>query len=287
MPANILRIEGVRVDSFPEFLRAEAHSQWTNVLFYPGTFEGVNGKHLSFKNKKFNFVSFKDTTFNKVRFIRCTFESCIFMGAVFNNCQFTDCIFTNTNTNTNKIKLIDCLLDPKSFDDNFDLINDTNIAINLYQELYKNSAREYQSDHALYSLYKKKNSEYHHFRSQLERGVITEKEYNKQRILYYFHDFISGYGLKTFNVVRLLAILIILFSLMNYIFNSFIFDSSVDFSLIDSFYFTCVTITTLGFGDITPCTAIGKLIVSIQAMLGFVVLSLFMASVVNKAVKAV
>lgn len=285
MPANILNIEGRRVDSFPEFLRAEANGQWSNLLFYPEVFEETNGKHLSFENKKFNLVSFKDTTFNKVRFIRCTFESCILMSAVFNNCQFTDCTFKNTNTN--KIKLNDCLLDPKSFDNNFDLINDTNIAINLYQELYKNSSREYQSDHALYSLYRKKNSEYHHFRSQLERGVITEKEYKKQRALYSFHDFISGYGLKTFNVVRLLTILIILFSFVNYIFNGFIFDNAVEFSLLDSFYFTCVTITTLGYGDITPCTAIGKLIVSIQAILGFIVLSLFMASVVNKAVKAV
>ncbi len=285
MPANILDIKGKRVDSFPEFLRAEDNNQWSNVLFYPEIFEGPNGKHFSFKNKRFNLLSFKDTTFNKVRFIRCIFEDCILMGAVFNNCQFTDCIFKNTNTN--KIKLNECLLDPKSFDNNFDLVNDTNIAINLYQELYKNSSREYQSDHALYSLYRKKDSEYHHFRSQFERGVITEKEYKKQRILYSAHDFISGYGLKTFNVVRLLTLLIILFSFVNYILNGFIFDSDIEFSLLDSFYFTCVTITTLGYGDITPCTAFGKLMVSFQAILGFVVLSLFMASVVNKALKAV
>lgn len=37
---------------------------------------------------------------------------------------------------------------------------------------------------------------------------------------------------------------------------------------IDAIYFTCVTLTTLGYGDIAPQTDIGKLFTSIYAFLG-------------------
>lgn len=37
---------------------------------------------------------------------------------------------------------------------------------------------------------------------------------------------------------------------------------------IDAIYFTCVTLTTLGYGDFTPQTDIGKLFTSIYAFLG-------------------
>lgn len=285
MAANIFKINGQRVDSFEDFMLAEKENVWSNLLFYAEDFRSSKGAYFTFEKKSFTLISFKDTVFYKIRFIRCVFESCIFMGATFNECEFTDCVFKNTNTN--KIKLNSCLIDPKSFDDNFDLKSDTNIAVNLYQSLYKNASREYQSEHALYSLYNMKNAEYHHLNSKLHRGVITKKEYILKKLFYYLHDFISGYGLKTFKVLRLLILILSIFSYINFSFSEIIFKEGSGLSIIDSVYFTCVTITTLGYGDITPYTDFGKILISLQALLGFVVLSLFMASVINRAVKAV
>lgn len=285
MAANILKISGVKVETFEEFMHLEEVNAWTNLLYYADEFRSSSDKYITFANKSFSLISFKDTVFYKVRFIRCEFESCIFMGATFNECEFIDCIFKNTNAN--KIKVNSCLIDPKCFDDNFDFISDTNIAVNVYQSLYKNASREYQSEHALYSLYKMKDAEYHHLSSKLNRGVITRSQYYKGRVFYYMHDFISGYGLKTFKVLRLLIIFITLLSSVNYIFSGSIFKDNIEFTIVNSIYFTCVTITTLGYGDITPYTDVGKILVALQALLGFIVLSLFMASVINRAVKAV
>lgn len=39
-------------------------------------------------------------------------------------------------------------------------------------------------------------------------------------------------------------------------------------SWVDAIYYTCVTLTTLGYGDITPQTDISKLFTSIYAFLG-------------------
>lgn len=285
MAANIFKISGDSVETFDEFMLLEKGNSWSELLYYCDEFRSSGERYITFNNKSFNFISFKDTVFYKVRFIRCEFESCIFMGATFNECEFIDCIFKNTNAN--KIKFNSCLINPKCFDDNFDLKSDTNIAVNVYQSLYKNASREYQSEHALYSLYKMKCAEYHHLSSKLNRGVITKTQYFKNRIFYCTHDFISGYGLKTFKVLRLLIIFIILFSSINYIFSEYIFKDDFDFTIINSIYFTCVTMTTLGYGDITPYTDIGKILVALQALFGFIVLSLFMASVINRAVKAV
>lgn len=48
---------------------------------------------------------------------------------------------------------------------------------------------------------------------------------------------------------------------------------------VNSFYLSIVTITTLGFGDITPSTDIGKIIVSTQALLGILLFGLFLNAI--------
>jgi voltage-gated potassium channel Kch len=37
----------------------------------------------------------------------------------------------------------------------------------------------------------------------------------------------------------------------------------------EAFYFTTVSLTTLGYGDITPTTSLGRLVASIQSIFGF------------------
>ena len=56
-------------------------------------------------------------------------------------------------------------------------------------------------------------------------------------------------------------------------------------SFIDSFYFSVVTITTLGFGDIVPKTEIGKCIVGFQAVYGVSVIGLFLNSLSEQRAK--
>ncbi|WP_340069328.1 potassium channel family protein [Pseudoalteromonas piscicida] len=55
-----------------------------------------------------------------------------------------------------------------------------------------------------------------------------------------------------------------------------------DFGFVDSMYLSVVTITTLGYGDITPKSDILKIATSSQAFLGIMFFGLFLNSIANK-----
>jgi ion channel len=47
-------------------------------------------------------------------------------------------------------------------------------------------------------------------------------------------------------------------------------------------YFSAITITTLGFGDITPVTTEARVLVGTEAVLGVVIIGLFLNAVAQK-----
>ena len=284
MPANHFKIEGKRIDSLSEFTRCEDCNEFKNIQFFPNDFKSENRHPLMMKGKKFIEVSFKDTDFVNVRFIDCTFEKCLFIGATVTDCEFTSCKFTNTNTS--KLKIKNCLIDPAMFDDNFDLELDSNIAIDLYHSLYKNSSESHQPEYAIESLYRMKVAERKQLDSKLKRALIDKSTYRKEKLKHVVSDFVSGYGLRVGKVLRFLIIVIASFTVLNYALRSLIFEKWDGFTIVDSFYFTCVTITTLGYGDISPETQLGKIFIVIQALSGFVVISLFLSAVANRALRS-
>jgi hypothetical protein len=285
MSANRFSIDGSRIDSLSEFLRAETDNCFRDILYYPQEFMNSEDKLLVFKEKKFNSVSFKDTVLKNVRFIGCEFKNCLLIGSKVIDCEFIDCTFFDTNTS--KMKISNCLIDPLSFENNFDLIDDANIAIDLYHSLYRNSSETHQPKYALTSLYRMKKAESKYLDSKFRRKRINSKQYYKEKITHLAHDFASGYGLKLFNVARLLLLVIGVFSVLNYLLSSFIFTKDVGINtFLDSIYFTCVTITTLGYGDMTPDTQFGRIFVIFQTLAGFGVISLFLAGVASRALRS-
>ena len=285
MPANRFKIEGDRIDSLSEFLRAETEDRFSGILYFPREFASPEDKPLVFRGKKFHEVSFKDSIIKNTRFIECEFRNCLFIGASAVDCEFVDCVFFDTNTS--KMKFTNCLIDPLSFERNFDFKNDANIAIDLYHSLYRNSAETHQPKYALSSLYRMKKAESKNLDSKFKRGRIGKKQYYIEKSKHIIHDFASGYGLKLTNVARLLAIVICVFSILNYFFSSSIFTRDVGVStFLDSIYFTCVTITTLGYGDMTPDTQFGRIFITIQTLAGFGVISLFLAGVASRALRS-
>ena len=58
-----------------------------------------------------------------------------------------------------------------------------------------------------------------------------------------------------------------------------------DNTLFSPFYFSIVTFTTLGFGDVTPNGGIGEIIVSLQVIFGYLTLGLLISILANKVAR--
>ena len=52
-------------------------------------------------------------------------------------------------------------------------------------------------------------------------------------------------------------------------------------SILRSLWFSVVSITTVGYGDVTPSTVIGKIVSTLFAMLGIVCVALLTANIIE------
>lgn len=285
MSANIFKIDGKpkEVHSYDEFKALKDIDTFASILYYPDIFNESPKKTINIRDTVFIDVSFKDTTFNNVRFARCSFERCLFLSARFNNCEFVNCKFKDTNTL--KSKFTDTYIKPNIFSENFDLKEDANIAADLYHSLYKNLSGERQPDRAKESLYLMHRAENAYLSYRHSENEISTLTYYKSKLWHFFHFVTSGYGLKLYRVLLTLLFVVLTFSVINYIFRDEFFAQGNICTFFDSVYFTLVTLTTLGYGDITPTTQPGRIVIIIQTVIGISVISLFLSSITSKVVR--
>lgn len=85
--------------------------------------------------------------------------------------------------------------------------------------------------------------------------------------------------IRPISILLFYLLLIVLFCLIYYCFAD---QWECPLSLVDSFYLSAVTITTLGYGDITPTGNVAKILVSVQAILGVATIGYFLVSVAQE-----
>lgn len=59
------------------------------------------------------------------------------------------------------------------------------------------------------------------------------------------------------------------------------FNQVERWSLVDSFYFTTITMTTIGYGDLSPTTDISKIFTAVFSIFGVAAMFFLMTSVIN------
>ena len=65
------------------------------------------------------------------------------------------------------------------------------------------------------------------------------------------------------------------------IIGTFYFHNIEKWSYTDSFYFTTITLTTIGYGDLTPTTAASKIFTSFYAIFGVGIMIYLLSSVIG------
>ncbi|SJZ95850.1 Ion channel [Cetobacterium ceti] len=91
------------------------------------------------------------------------------------------------------------------------------------------------------------------------------------------NDTMIFYGLLYIGLIFVFGIIYICIGKGN-----FKLPADEDYNFITFMYFSSITMTTLGYGDILPVTSLARGLASIQTILGIVIIGFFLNSVASK-----
>lgn len=250
-----------------------------NVLYKPDRLSPRSPYRL---NKiTFENVSLSKTSIENVVFRDCLFFDCLFIGTVFRKCEFHNCRFKGCNPH--KILFEDTYIDPLSFENLLDPYEHTNIGLHLFNQLEQNARKQEQYPFIASAAYLFKKWSRYHLNWMRRKKYIGSWKWILKWIPDYLYDLIAGYGWKIQKFLVSSIILIILITGCNHFFWQQLgmtgADSKGGSNWIVSAYYTVVTLTTLGYGDITPTTQTGMALASFEAIIGLIWLSI-LASII-------
>jgi len=258
-----------------------------NIIYRPDSLESpVQPRRWRIREIDFENVSFSKTTIDAIDFSDCTFSKCLFLGTMFVRCRFTNCRFIDCNPY--RIEFSSTHIDPRSFDSCLPRRKYENIGVHLYQELLRNSRELAQPDFSDYAHY--------HFRRWqrylLSRDIAESTVGFKEHLARYINisrswcfEKTTGSGVRLRNFAATTASVVFCLSLINWCFRvqfGLHYNGATIQSAFDALYFSVITITTLGFGDITPTTILGRLFISLEAIIGFVLLALLSSMIYRR-----
>ncbi|MES0073609.1 ion channel [Mesorhizobium sp. M0058] len=236
------------------------------------------------RDKHFSNFSLSKTDVKDIEFKNCAFKDCLFIGSTFTNCRFTDCTFTNCNVH--RFELRDVFVHPKTFAKCIPSKKYANIGVHLFQELLRNSRMQAQPDYADEAQYMFRRWQRLLNEDELAKVPNGRKPWKVAAIAgAWTFEFFLGSGVRLRNLAGTTIGLLLALTTIHWMFRRELglagTESNIQ-NLCDAFYFTAVTFTTLGYGDITPTTEIGRVVIGLEALLGFVLLATLASTVFRK-----
>ncbi|PZX18417.1 pentapeptide repeat protein [Palleronia aestuarii] len=258
-----------------------------DLLFRPDKLESVEPpKRWRVRNKKFCNVSFSKTLLSQIEFTDCHFEECLFTGSVIYDCRFNFCIFVNCNFYRARIQ--ECFIDPKAFAECLDPKRHANIGVGLYQELLHNSRQQAQTEFTSYAQYKFVQWKRYLKRSEIrnsDAGRLVKLLKSIALVPSWLFELTTGSGMRLSNLAITSCVLLATITGINYFYCS-TFGLSLQgdpvLTITEAFYFSTIVVTSLGFGDITPGTDLGRIVVAFEAIVGFLTFALLVSMTFRK-----
>lgn len=250
----------------------------SGLLFEPNALSDLSVKNVRFRN-----CSFSKTAFQRVTFKQCVFEDCLFIASIFDGVELHDCHFLRCNFFKAKIK--EFYGRPEQFRQAIPSAAYANVGVQLYQELrkaYSNSSqREFRSE-----------AEYQFRCWELLRKQEERRESGSGRLSVFASTIFEsaykrffGFGYRTRNLVlsSLGAIAVAIF--INNSLATYYFDTPDNSTVVESIYFTLTTMLTLGSAGYQPNTSIGYIAVTINALIGAVLITALVSALIKKVAR--
>jgi hypothetical protein len=237
------------------------------------------------RNKLFQNVSFSKTIIKNINFINCSFEDCLFIGTEFLSCEFHGCSFICCNPYQSVFK--QTYLNPTHFAKILNPREHSNIGIILFQRLMANFIELKQLQFSKLSEYYFRKWKRYQLCYELRNKKITIAQFLKKWVPDKLYDLFAGYGLRTAPFIAWTLIIFLFIIFTNHIlWDNFGMKSELagisQPNLITTFYYTVITLSTLGYGDITPSTSLGMALAGIESILGIIWLAILASIIIKK-----
>ncbi len=280
---NLDNLEQVKIythqNSFYQDL--EAHDSLQDAIYKPNELhQNGNQKKTKISDKEFRRFNFSKTKIRGISFHNCKFRQCLFITSEISDCEFHNCEFILTNTH--KISISGTYIDPKCFKKCLKHNQHQNIGIHLYQMLLRNSRNAEQvvfsrEAHFQFLRWERHQISYEIKKLTKEKKLISLLKCCLKYSGRWVWDRVFGSGIRIRNLIATSFVILLFFTSINFILREkfgLMHHGEIIATIIDALYFTVVSLTTLGYGDITPTTDFGKLIASFQSALGFLLFAI-------------
>jgi len=247
-------------------------------------FNGAMFQNASFDNVKFEYVAFDKSQFENASFSNAKFENASFIETKFQNelnLQDTKFFFKGnittdlTNTKFHRAELenvafIDCDWPEKVYEEVHKILSSKELET-IYRNLKQNMQRT--GDYS-------KAGKFFYREMEMKRKGAKRK---RDRAWLELYRLLAGYGERPQNTIAVSLFIISIFAWLYKMLGCLqytVINPCLSQQIIDALYFSFVTFTTLGLGDICPVTGLGKILICCEAVVGAFLIALFVMTMV-------
>jgi uncharacterized protein YjbI with pentapeptide repeats len=237
-----------------------------DASFVETTFQDVSFEKATIE-RNFSFISpqvekfdLQDTQFFFRGSITANLAQAKFHRAYIENISFTGCDWPRGSVIYEEVHM-----------------EDENLSFKEMETIYR-SLKQNMERHGDYS----RAGEFYYREMEMRRKGTKKK---KERLLLELYRFLAGYGEFYWNTAAFSGIIILIFALLYGISDCLQYsvrNPCIYQEIIDVVYFSFVTFTTLGLGDIRPLTSLGKVLVCFEAVIGAFMIAVFVVVFVRK-----
>ena len=257
-----------------------------HICLRKANLKDANFSSADLKDSDLDGAHLRDTNFQSAYMKRANLKRTFIGGANFRDANLDNATIKyaelNSKSNFKSANLFQCKFDYSSLKNAHDKLDKVVIqerngnyleAHDVYLDLKNYFRRE-----GLYDI----SGEYFYREKLMERKILANSKYFQDKLKWFIsllYSALCGYGEKPYRVIISSFVIIFIFGTIYMVSNGIIPNSAYDLHWYDNYYFSVVTFTTLGFGDIHPSDSVFiKICTMLEAFTGAFMIALFVVT---------